>query len=111
MNILVLGSQGMVGSSVSKVLKKNKDINLFESSRKDSDLFSFSQTKKLFTTFKPDIVINAAAKVGGILANDLQRTEKRHFNPTRWKPYKPATKIKFWSCTLAGLPICLISLP
>ncbi len=75
MNILVLGSQGMVGSSVSKVLKKNKDINLFESSRKDTDLFSFSQTKKLFTTFKPDIVINAAAKVGGILANDLQRTE------------------------------------
>ena len=75
MNILVLGSQGMVGSSVSKILKKNKDINLFESSRIDTDLFSLSQTKKLFTTFKPDIVINAAAKVGGILANDLQRTE------------------------------------
>ena len=75
MNILVLGSQGMVGSSVSKILKKNKDINLFESSRNDTDLFSLSQTKKLFTTFKPDIVINAAAKVGGILANDLQRTE------------------------------------
>ena len=65
----------MVGSSVSKILKKNKDINLFESSRIDTDLFSLSQTKKLFTTFKPDIVINAAAKVGGILANDLQRTE------------------------------------
>jgi len=75
LNILVLGSQGMVGSSVSRALKKNKDINLFESSRKDTDLFSLSQTKKLFATFKPDIVINAAAKVGGILANDLQRTE------------------------------------
>ena len=75
MNILVLGSQGMVGSSVSRALKKNKNINLFESSRKDTNLFSLSQTKKLFTTFKPDIVINAAAKVGGILANDLQRTE------------------------------------
>ncbi len=75
MKILVLGSQGMVGSSVSRILKKNKDINLFESSRNDTDLFSLSQTKKLFTTFKPDIVINAAAKVGGILANDLQRTE------------------------------------
>ena len=44
-------------------------------SRKDTNLFSLSQTKKLFTTFNPDIVINAAAKVGGILANDLQRTE------------------------------------
>ena len=75
MNILVLGSQGMVGSSVSRILKKNKHINLFESSRKDTRPFSISQTKKLFTTFKPDIVINAAAKVGGILANDIQRTE------------------------------------
>ena len=74
MNILVLGSQGMVGSSVSRALKKNKQINLFESSRKDTDLFSYSK-QKLFTTFKPDIVINAAAKVGGILANDIQRTE------------------------------------
>ena len=65
----------MVGSSVSRILKKNKHINLFESQERTLDLFSLSQTKKLFTTFKPDIVINAAAKVGGILANDLQRTE------------------------------------
>ena len=75
MNILVLGSQGMVGTSVAKVLKNNKEINLFESSRNDTNLFLLSETKKLFADFKPDIVINAAAKVGGILANDRQRTE------------------------------------
>ncbi len=75
MNILVLGSQGMVGTSVSKVLKNNKEINLFESSRNDTNLFLLSETKKLFADFKPDIVVNAAAKVGGILANDSQRTE------------------------------------
>tara|TARA_Y100000992_G_scaffold300555_1_gene269437 strand:- start:386 stop:1273 length:888 start_codon:yes stop_codon:yes gene_type:complete len=65
----------MVGSSVSKILKKNNSINLFESTRDDTNLFSLTETKKLLDDLKPDIIINSAAKVGGILANDLQRTE------------------------------------
>lgn len=75
LKILVLGSRGMVGSSVSRILKKNNYINLFESTRNDTNLFSLTETQKLFNDFKPDIIINAAAKVGGILANNLQRTE------------------------------------
>ena len=75
MNILLLGSKGMVGSSVSRILNKNKSINLFESTRNDTNLFSLTETQKLFSDFQPNIVINAAAKVGGILANNLQRTE------------------------------------
>ena len=75
MKILVLGSRGMVGSSVSTILKKNKNINLFESTRDDTNLFSLTETEKLLNDFKPDIIVNSAAKVGGILANDLQRTE------------------------------------
>ena len=75
MKVLVLGSRGMVGSSVSTILKKNKNINLFESTRDDTNLFSLTETKKLLDDFKPDIIVNSAAKVGGILANDLQRTE------------------------------------
>ena len=75
MKVLVLGSRGMVGSSVSTILKKNKNINLFESTRADTNLFSLTETKKLINDFKPDIIVNSAAKVGGILANDLQRTE------------------------------------
>ena len=65
----------MVGSSVSRILKKNNSINLFESTRNDTNLFSLDETKKLFSDFEPNIVINAAAKVGGILANNLRRTE------------------------------------
>ena len=76
MNILLLGSKGMVGSSVSRILNKNKSINLFESTRNDTNLFSLTETQKLFNDFKPDIVINAAAKVGGILANNLQRARR-----------------------------------
>jgi GDP-L-fucose synthase len=75
LNILLLGSRGMVGSSVSRILNKNKSINLFESTRNDTNLFSLTETQKLFSDFQPNIVINAAAKVGGILANNLQRTE------------------------------------
>ena len=75
MKVLVLGSKGMVGSSVSRMLKNNNDIKVFESARSDTNLFSLTETKELFANIEPDIIINAAAKVGGILANDLQRTE------------------------------------
>ena len=75
MKVLVLGSRGMVGSSVSRILRENNSIDLFESTRNDTNLFSLSETQKLFADFKPNIIINAAAKVGGILANNLLRTE------------------------------------
>ena len=75
MKVLVLGSKGMVGSSVSRMLNNNNDIKVFESARSDTNLFSLTETKELFANIEPDIVVNAAAKVGGILANDLQRTE------------------------------------
>ena len=35
---------------------------------------NFEATKKLITDFSPDIIINSAAKVGGILANNTYRT-------------------------------------
>jgi len=73
--ILVLGSKGMVGSSVSRILSQGKDFKVIESNRDDTNLFSLSETKNLFNKVNPDIVINAAAKVGGILANDTNRTE------------------------------------
>ena len=75
MKVLVLGSKGMVGSSVSRKLKKNSSLDIFESTRNDTNLFSITETQKLFNNFQPNVVINAAAKVGGILANNLQRTE------------------------------------
>ena len=55
--------------------KKYKQENLFFSNRNDTDLFSFEETKKTIDAFEPDVLINAAAKVGGIYANNSQRTE------------------------------------
>jgi GDP-L-fucose synthase len=75
-NILVFGSNGMVGSSVSRKLKKSKKVNkLTLSSRSDTDLFNSSEVFEKINKVEPDVIINCAAKVGGILANNTYRTE------------------------------------
>ena len=72
----MVGSNGLVGSAVSRNLEKSKKVTeLITSTRKDTDLFSFNETNKLITSTKPDIIIMSAAKVGGIMANNTQRTE------------------------------------
>ena len=74
--ILVFGSNGLVGKSLKRKLENEYGPKyLFFSNRNDTDLFSYEETKKTIDTFEPDVLINAAAKVGGIYANNLQRTE------------------------------------
>lgn len=77
MKILVLGSKGLVGSSVVNKLNTlgDKNIDVYASTRKDTNLFSFNETKNLINKYQPNVIINAAAKVGGILANNEHRTE------------------------------------
>ena len=66
----------MVGSSISRNLRNSPIISsVIESSRKDTNLFSFPDTQNKIDDVKPDIVINAAAKVGGINANNVMRTQ------------------------------------
>jgi len=76
MKVLILGSNGLVGTSVKNVLERNSNIKeLICATRNDADLFNFGETKELIENSKPDIMINAAAKVGGIYANSSKRTE------------------------------------
>ena len=76
MKILITGSNGLVGSNVSNYLKnKNPDYEIVTSSRRDTDLFSFDQTSKLINDVNPNMLINCAAKVGGIFANNTKRTQ------------------------------------
>jgi GDP-L-fucose synthase len=75
MKVLVFGSNGLVGSSVSRKLSSNKNIDLLSANRKSADLFSLKETKLLIHDFKPNVIVNAAAKVGGIVANNTNRTE------------------------------------
>ena len=48
---------------------------MVESTRTDTNLFSYEETKSKIDFTQPDVIINAAAKVGGILANNTYRTE------------------------------------
>lgn len=74
--ILVFGSNGLVGKSLRRLLSKKFDQEyLFFSTREDTNLFSIEETKKTIDKIKPDVLINAAAKVGGIYANNTNRTE------------------------------------
>lgn len=75
MKILVFGSNGLVGSSLVRQLKKNSENEIFASNRKDTDLFQIDQTKKVIEMFKPEIVVNCAAMVGGIVANNSYRSQ------------------------------------
>lgn len=75
MKILVLGSKGMVGSSVMRILSNINKYEVIGTERKKTNLFSLSDTKELLNNTRPDIVVNSAARVGGILANNTFRTE------------------------------------
>tara|TARA_B100001287_G_C22631474_1_gene505394 strand:- start:270 stop:1184 length:915 start_codon:yes stop_codon:yes gene_type:complete len=74
MKILVFGSNGLVGNSLRRSFKNN-DHDVEFSTRQKVNLFNFNETCSLIKKFKPDCIINAAAKVGGIFANDTNRTE------------------------------------
>ena len=75
MKILILGSNGLVGSSLVRVLSESNLYEIFKANRSSANLFNLNETKELIENFKPNVVINAAAKVGGIVANNTNRTE------------------------------------
>ena len=67
--IFIAGHTGMVGSAIKRCLTKKGYKNLLCPGRKDLDLLDFKKVKNWFKDNKPDVVILAAAKVGGIYAN------------------------------------------
>ena len=68
--IYIAGHNGMVGSAIYRRLKKENFENLMVTSRQELDLRNQQQVMEYLQAVKPDVVIMAAAKVGGILAND-----------------------------------------
>jgi len=74
--ILVAGANGMAGSAITKTLIEegygNKNLGgiLFTPSKKEVDFLDQNKVKEWFKNNQPSIVIIAAAKVGGILANN-----------------------------------------
>lgn len=71
--IYIAGHNGMVGSAIYRLLKKQGYTNLITISSKQLDLRNQREVEKFFRTEKPEYVFLAAAKVGGILANNNHR--------------------------------------
>ena len=98
MKILIFGSKGMVGSSISRILEQDSKYELILSNREKTNLFNLDETKKLIEDIKPNIVINAAAKVGGIYANNTQRfsfiIDNLKINMNILESCKPFSEIK-----------------
>lgn len=68
--IYIAGHKGMVGSAIWRTLSKKGYNNLIGASSNELDLREQEQVRNFFLKVKPDVVIDAAAKVGGILANN-----------------------------------------
>jgi GDP-L-fucose synthase len=70
-SIFVAGHNGLAGSAICRALKKFGYKNILTVSRKELNLRDQIKVKNWFKENSPDIVILAAAKVGGILANSI----------------------------------------
>lgn len=73
--IFVAGHRGMVGSAICRQLQKKSDAEIIIRARAELDLCDQSAVNEFMTIEKPDEVILAAAKVGGIHANNTYPAE------------------------------------
>jgi len=73
--IYLAGHKGMVGSSILRELQKQNYNNIVLRDLNELDLRNQTDVNKFFEAEKPEVVIIAAAKVGGILANNTYRAE------------------------------------
>jgi GDP-L-fucose synthase len=68
--IYIAGHKGMVGSAIWRTLHAKGYHNLIGTSSKELDLREQEEVQDFLRKIKPDVIIDAAAKVGGILANN-----------------------------------------
>ena len=73
--IYIAGHRGMVGSAIVRLLEKQGYTNILTKTSKELDLRNQAQVASFFEVEKPDYVFLAAAKVGGIHANNTYRAE------------------------------------
>ena len=73
--IYVAGHNGMVGSAIVKKLEEQGDVNIITRKRSELDLLDQSKVRNFFDKERPNQVYMAAAKVGGINANNSYPAE------------------------------------
>jgi GDP-L-fucose synthase len=73
--IFIAGHRGMVGSAIYRNLVSKGFTNIITKTRAELDLQRYDDVQSFFETEKPDFVFLAAAKVGGIIANNTYRAD------------------------------------
>ncbi|HSU28299.1 MAG TPA: GDP-L-fucose synthase, partial [Chitinophagaceae bacterium] len=73
--IYIAGHRGMVGSAISRLLTKKGYLHLVEKTSGELDLRDQAATDLFFSEYQPEYVFLAAAKVGGIIANNDLRAD------------------------------------
>jgi GDP-L-fucose synthase len=73
--VLVAGANGMVGSAIVRNLESNGFTNIIKGTRDTVDFADQEATDKFFQLVKPEYVFVAAAKVGGIMANNTHKAD------------------------------------
>ncbi|MFC0772926.1 GDP-L-fucose synthase [Terrimonas alba] len=73
--IFVAGHRGMVGSAIVRKLQQDGFFNVVTRTSSEVDLCNQQAVNDFFVSEKPDYVFLAAAKVGGIMANNIYRAE------------------------------------
>ena len=73
--IFVAGHRGLVGSAIVKNLEKKGFTNIITRTHNELDLTNQFETASFFNKEKPEYVFLAAAKVGGIMANNTYRAD------------------------------------
>ena len=69
MNLFIAGHNGMVGGALVRRYRREAGVTLLLRTRRELDLENQAATAAFLAAVKPDAVIIAAAKVGGIQAN------------------------------------------
>lgn len=78
--IYIAGHTGLVGSAITKTLTSKGYTNLLTRDISEMDLTNQAEVKGFFKKEKPEYVILAAAKVGGVVANNVYRGEFIYLN-------------------------------
>ena len=80
--IYVAGHRGMVGSAIVRELQRQGYTNIITRTHKELDLCRQQDVEDFFAAEKPEYVFLAAAKVGGIVANQEALADFMYYNMT-----------------------------
>jgi GDP-L-fucose synthase len=104
--ILVLGSSGLVGSSIVRRLKGTKYKNILTPSHRELDLIEKTQVEEYIKKNKPDNIFMVAGLVGGIMGNKNANADFLYINSIMIlnlleaiKKYSPKSKLLFTGST------------